>query len=48
LNQKKKWMFHQQRAKKDAEAAKAKREEVDRLTKQQEAQLEERKAAARK
>lgn len=48
LNQKKKWMFHQQRANKDAEAAKTKREELDRLLKQQEAQLEERKAAARK
>eukprot|EP00339_Tiarina_fusa_P011028 CAMPEP_0117016340 /NCGR_PEP_ID=MMETSP0472-20121206/12894_1 /TAXON_ID=693140 ORGANISM="Tiarina fusus, Strain LIS" /NCGR_SAMPLE_ID=MMETSP0472 /ASSEMBLY_ACC=CAM_ASM_000603 /LENGTH=242 /DNA_ID=CAMNT_0004720359 /DNA_START=138 /DNA_END=866 /DNA_ORIENTATION=+ len=45
LNQKKKWLLHQQRAKQDAQAAKAKREEAERLLKQQEQQREERKAA---
>ncbi|VEU35766.1 unnamed protein product [Pseudo-nitzschia multistriata] len=48
LNQKKKWMLHQQRAQNDAQAAMAKREELERLEKQQQAQLEERKKAARK
>jgi len=48
LNQKKKWMYHQHRAETDARAAMAKREELERLEKQQEAQLQERKAAASK
>jgi len=48
LNQKKKWMYHQHRAETDARAAMAKREEIERLEKQQEAQLQERKAAASK
>lgn len=48
LNQKKKWLHHQQRAEHDARAAMAKREELERLEKQQEAQLQERKAAASK
>ncbi len=48
LNQKKKWLYHQQRAENDARAAMAKREELERLEKQQEAQLAERKAAASK
>uniref|UniRef100_A0A6V0D6B5 50S ribosomal protein L22, chloroplastic n=1 Tax=Pseudo-nitzschia australis TaxID=44445 RepID=A0A6V0D6B5_9STRA len=48
LNQKKKWMYHQQRAENDARAAMAKREELERLEKQQQAQLEERKKAASK
>mmetsp|Transcript_15232 Transcript_15232/g.42301 ORF Transcript_15232/g.42301 Transcript_15232/m.42301 type:complete len:339 (-) Transcript_15232:311-1327(-) len=48
LNQKKKWMLHQQRAENDARAAMAKREELERLEKQQQAQLEERKKAASK
>lgn len=46
FNQKKKWMFHQQRAAQDAQAAKAKREETDRLVKQSEEQLQARKDAA--
>jgi hypothetical protein len=46
FNQKKKWMFHQQRAAKNAQAAKAKREEIDRLTKQQQDQLQARKDVA--
>ena len=45
LNQKKKWLAHQHRAERDAQAAKAKREETERLLKQQEQQLQERKAA---
>jgi len=48
LNQKKKWLYHQQRAESDARAAMVKREELERLEKQQEAQLQERKAAASK
>lgn len=36
MNQKKKWLLHQQRAKKDAETANAKREELIQLEKQQE------------
>jgi hypothetical protein len=48
LNQKKKWLMHQQRAQQEAMAAKAKRDEMERLMKQQEAQLQERKAAAQK
>mmetsp|Transcript_7138 Transcript_7138/g.15413 ORF Transcript_7138/g.15413 Transcript_7138/m.15413 type:complete len:336 (-) Transcript_7138:805-1812(-) len=48
LNQKKKWLYHQQRSENDARAAMAKREELERLEKQQQAQLEERKAAASK
>lgn len=48
LNQKKKWLYHQQRAENDARAAMSKREELERLEKQQEAQLQERKAAASK
>jgi hypothetical protein len=47
LNQKKKWLQHQQRAAQDAQAAKVKREETERLLKQQEQQLEERKAAVK-
>jgi Fe-S cluster biosynthesis and repair protein YggX len=46
LNQKKKWLHHQQRAENDSRAAMANREELERLEKQQEAQLQERKAAA--
>lgn len=46
LNQKKRWLERQQRAERDAQAAKARREEVQRLEKQQQEQLEERKAAA--
>lgn len=45
LNQKKKWLQHQQRAEQDAKAAKAKRDEMERLEKQQAEQLQERKAA---
>ena len=48
LNQKKKWLMHQQRAQQEAVAAKSKRDEMERLMKQQEAQLQERKAAAQK
>ena len=48
LNQKKKWLMHQQRAEQDARAAKAKRDEMERLMAQQEAQLAERKAASQK
>jgi hypothetical protein len=40
--------MHQQRAQQEAVAAKAKRDEMERLMKQQEAQLQERKAAAQK
>ena len=46
LNQKKKWLKHQQRAEQDARAAKAKRDEMLRLEKKQQEQLQERKAAA--
>lgn len=46
LNQKKKWLRLQHRAEQDAKAAKAKRDELKRLEKQQEEQLQERKAAA--
>lgn len=46
LNQKKKWLYHQQRAEADSRAAMAKREELEQLEKEQEAQLQERKAAA--
>ena len=45
LNQKKKWLQHQYRAEQDAKAAKAEREETQRLLKKQEEQLQERKAA---
>jgi hypothetical protein len=45
LNQKKKWLMHQRRAEQDADVAKVKRDEVKRLEKQQEEQLQERKAA---
>mgnify|MGYP003334886357 CR=1 FL=1 len=48
LNQKKKWMLHQKRAEQDAQAVRIKRDELDRLTKQQEAQLKERKRTASK
>ena len=48
LNQKKKWLQHQYRAEQDAQAARAKREEMQRLMKQQEEQLMERKAAESK
>jgi hypothetical protein len=48
MNQKKKWLLHQRRAEQDAQAAKVKRDEMERLTKQQEAQLQERKAASQK
>eukprot|EP00934_Nitzschia_sp_Nitz4_P001791 Nitzschia sp. Nitz4//scaffold12_size214221//186598//187443//NITZ4_001531-RA/size214221-augustus-gene-0.13-mRNA-1//1//CDS//3329535113//1791//frame0 len=47
LNQKKKWLMHQQRADRDAQAAKARREEMERLEKQQEEQLQARKAATK-
>mmetsp|Transcript_3826 Transcript_3826/g.10046 ORF Transcript_3826/g.10046 Transcript_3826/m.10046 type:complete len:325 (+) Transcript_3826:36-1010(+) len=46
LNQKKNWLRHQQRAEYDARAATAKREELERLEKQ-EAQLQEQKAASK-
>lgn len=39
LNQKKKWLKHQQRAEQDARAAKAKRDEILRLEKEQQEQL---------
>lgn len=48
LNQKKKWLLHQQRAEQDGKAAMAKRQELEQLMKQQEAQEQERKAAAKK
>jgi hypothetical protein len=48
LNQKKKWLMHQKRAEQDARAAKTKRDEMERLMAQQEAQLQERKAASTK
>ncbi len=48
LNQKKKWLQHQQRAEQEARAAKAKRDEMKRLEKQQEEQIQERKAAQKK
>jgi hypothetical protein len=48
MNQKQKWLMHQARAGRDAEKAKAEREEVQRLMKQQEEQLRERKAAEKK
>ena len=48
LNQKKKWLQHQQRAEQDAQVAKAKREEMQRLEKQQEEQMRERKMAEKK
>lgn len=47
LNQKKKWVFHQERAKKDAEAATAKRNELEREMKQQEAKAKERAEASK-
>jgi hypothetical protein len=48
MNQKKKWLLHQQRATQDYEVAKAKRDELQQLLKQQEEQQREkqRKAAA--
>lgn len=46
LNQKKKWLQHQHRAEKDAQAAKAKRDEMERLMRQEEEQSLSRKAAA--
>jgi hypothetical protein len=48
LNQKKKWLKHQHRAEQEAQAAKAKRDEMQRLMKQQEEQSLDRKAAAEK
>jgi large subunit ribosomal protein L22 len=48
LNQKKKWLHHQQRADQDGQAAKAKREEMERLVRQQEEQMLQRKAAESK
>lgn len=48
LNQKKKWLMHQKRAEQDGQAAMAKRKELERLMKQQEAQQQERKAASKK
>ena len=48
LNQKRKWLMHQQRAEQDAQVAKAKRQEMQRLMKQQEEQEQERKIAAKK
>ena len=48
LNQKRKWLLHQKRAEQDARAAKAKRDEMERLMAQQEAQVAERKAASQK
>lgn len=38
LNQKKKWLMHQQRADQDGKAAKAKREEMERLLQQEQEQ----------
>ena len=46
LNQKKKWLQHQHRAEKDAQEAKAKRGEMERLMRQEEEQSLSRKAAA--
>ena len=48
LNQKKKWLRHQHRAENDAQAAKAKRDEMERLMRQQEEQSVSRRAAAAK
>lgn len=48
LNQKRKWLQHQQRAERDGQAAKVKREEMERLIKEQEEQEQERKMAAKK
>lgn len=48
LNQKKKWLQHQHRAEQEAQAAKAKRDEMQKLMKQQEEQSLDRKAAAEK
>jgi hypothetical protein len=48
LNQKKKWLQHQHRAEQDAQAAKAKRDEMERLMKQEEEQKLERKASIEK
>lgn len=48
LNQKQKWLLHQQRAERDGRAAQIKREEMERLMRQQEEQLQERRAAAAK
>lgn len=48
LNQKKKWLQHQHRAEQEGQAAKAKRDEMQRLMKQQEEQSLDRKAAAEK
>ena len=45
LNQKKKWLHHQHRAERDAEEARAKREEIQRLERQQEEQQQERKTS---
>mmetsp|Transcript_53326 Transcript_53326/g.129612 ORF Transcript_53326/g.129612 Transcript_53326/m.129612 type:complete len:320 (+) Transcript_53326:71-1030(+) len=46
LNQKKKWLMHQQRAEQDYQVAKAKRDEMQQLLKQQEELEAKRKAAA--
>jgi hypothetical protein len=46
LNQKKKWLMHQQRANRDYVAAKAKRDEMQQLLKKQEELEAKRKAAA--
>ena len=48
LNQKKKWLARQQRAKQDYDAAKAKREEMERLLKLQEEQQKEKEVTAAK
>ena len=48
LNQKKKWMKLQQRAEQDAQVAKVRREEKERLEKQHDEQLKERKAKAKR
>ena len=46
LNQKKKWLMHQQRAEQDYQVAKVKRDEMQQLLKQQEELEAKRKATA--
>ena len=48
LNQKRKWLAHQIRADRDGEKAKVKREEMQRLMKQQEDQVRGRRSADKK
>jgi hypothetical protein len=45
FNQKKKWLLHQERAERDGRAAKIKRDETERLMRQQQEQLKERREA---